>query len=57
MWQDVHVCTVVFVCALDRSQPKAGSGDREKMLVEEITAPGGVRAAPPRDVLNTFITR
>eukprot|EP00731_Ephydatia_muelleri_P028429 Em0020g73a len=32
-------------------------GEQERLLVEEITAPGGVRAAPPRDVLNNFITR
>ena len=36
---------------------EASYTEQERLLVEEITAPGGVRAAPPRESLNTFITR
>ena len=31
--------------------------EQERMLVDDITAPGGVKAAPPRDSLNKFISR
>ena len=31
--------------------------EQERRLVEEITAPGGVRAAPPRERLNAFVNR
>ena len=31
--------------------------EQEQKLVDDITAPGGVRAAPPRESLNKFITR
>ncbi len=31
--------------------------EQERRLVEGITAPGGVRAAPPKDSMNTFINR
>ena len=34
-----------------------GGNEQERRLVAEITAPGGVKAAPPRDMLATFITR
>ena len=36
---------------------EASYTEQERLLVEEITAPGGVRAAPPRESLNTFINR
>ena len=36
---------------------EASYTEQERRLVEEITAPGGVRAAPPRESLNTFINR
>lgn len=36
---------------------EASCTEQERLLVEEITAPGGVRAAPPRDRLNAFIAR
>ncbi|CAI8016846.1 hypothetical protein GBAR_LOCUS10307 [Geodia barretti] len=31
--------------------------EQERRLVDDITAPGGVKAAPPRDTLSTFISR
>ena len=37
--------------------PTNGDYEQEKKLVAEITAPGGVKAAPPRDMLASFITR
>ena len=56
--------TTMFADLLYRIQSKSAGGsgggsggEQERLLVEEITAPGGVRAAPPRDVLNNFITR
>ena len=36
---------------------EASCTEQERLLVEEITAPGGVRAAPPRERLNAFINR
>ena len=36
---------------------EASYTEQERLLVEEITAPGGVRAAPPRESLNTFVNR
>ena len=36
---------------------EASYTEQERLLVEEITAPGGVRAAPPRESLNAFINR
>ena len=31
--------------------------EQERKLVDDITAPGGIKAAPPRDSLNRFIAR
>jgi hypothetical protein len=31
--------------------------EQERRLVDDITAPGGIKAAPPRDSLNKFISR
>ena len=31
--------------------------EQECRLVDDITAPGGIKAAPPRDSLNSFISR
>ena len=39
------------------SSLEQSSTEQERRLVEEITAPGGVKAAPPREVLAAFITR
>ncbi len=33
------------------------STEQERRLVDEITAPGGVKAAPPREMLASFINR
>lgn len=41
----------------DLSGYEQSSIEQEQRLVDEITAPGGVRAAPPRESLNKFITR
>eukprot|EP01090_Pellita_catalonica_P012120 TRINITY_DN256_c0_g2_i1.p1 TRINITY_DN256_c0_g2~~TRINITY_DN256_c0_g2_i1.p1 ORF type:complete len:581 (-),score=84.98 TRINITY_DN256_c0_g2_i1:44-1786(-) len=41
-------------------QPDSGndsSGSTEQQIVDEITAPGGVRLAPPRDLLHKFCGR
>ena len=34
-----------------------GDNEQERKLVDEITAPAGVRAAPPKEDLKTFISR
>lgn len=41
----------------DLSSYEQTSIEQEQRLVDDITAPGGVRAAPPRESLNAFITR
>lgn len=41
----------------DLSSYEQTSIQQEQKLVDDITAPGGVRAAPPRESLNVFITR
>ena len=45
----------------DTSQTDSGpvehAMEQERRLVEEITAPGGIKPAPPRDALNNFIIR
>ncbi len=41
----------------DLSSYEQSSIEQEQRLVDDITAPGGVRAAPPRESLNAFITR
>ena len=41
----------------DAEQLEQTQTEQERRLVDDITAPGGVRAAPPRESLNTFITR
>lgn len=41
----------------DLSVYEESSIEQEQRLVDDITAPGGVRAAPPRDTLNKFISR
>lgn len=33
------------------------SNEQESRLVDEITAPGGVRVAPPKEDLKRFISR
>ena len=32
-------------------------GKQERRLVDEITAPGGVRAVPTREAMNSFLSR
>ena len=39
------------------SRDEEESTEQERLLVEEITAPGGVRAAPPKERLNAFVNR
>ena len=46
--------TGVCVCVC-RSEDR--NTEQERRLVDDITAPGGVKAAPPRDTLSTFISR
>lgn len=41
----------------DSQDLEAVSTEQEKRLVDEITAPGGVRAAPPREMLSSFVSR
>lgn len=48
--------TVGVVGGVARDQ-EASYTEQERLLVEEITAPGGVKAAPPRESLNAFINR
>ena len=37
--------------------PIGQGGSQEEKLVNEITAPGGVKSLPPRDMLNSFLSR
>ena len=39
------------------SGPVEYAMEQERRLVEEITTPGGIKPAPPRDSLNNFISR
>ena len=41
----------------DLSRYRQSGIEQEQKLVDDITAPGGFRAAPPRESLNKFITR
>ena len=41
----------------DLSSYEQNSIEQEQRLVDDITAPGGVRAAPPRESLNKFVAR
>lgn len=41
----------------DLSSYEQTSIEQEQRLVDDITAPGGVRAAPPRESLNKFVAR
>ena len=46
---------VVVVVVVVRDEER--NTEQERRLVDDITAPGGVKAAPPRDSLNRFISR
>ena len=41
----------------DLADVEATSTEQERRLVEEITAPGGIKVAPPRELLTVFVTR
>ena len=51
----VFVVVVVVVVVVVRDEER--NTEQERRLVDDITAPGGVKAAPPRDSLNRFISR
>ncbi len=36
---------------------EAISTEQERRLVDEITTPGGIKAAPPREMLASFVSR
>ena len=41
----------------DLSRYEESSTEQEQRLVDEITAPGGVKIAPPKENLNRFVAR
>ena len=47
----------VEVGGVSSQDDEASYTEQERRLVEEITTPGGVRAAPPRERLNAFVNR
>ena len=52
----INRCTLLFlVSQFCRDEDR--NTEQERRLVDDITAPGGVKAAPPRDSLNKFISR
>ena len=64
MSRKLFIHLIEGLSSFNREQPQETTptispidNEQERKLVDEITAPGGVRAAPSRELLTTFITR
>lgn len=64
MSKKIFIHLIIGISSFNREQPhettptiSAVNNEQERKLVDEITAPGGVRAAPSRELLTTFVTR
>lgn len=56
---DIKGIVMYFIFRELQTAPTSSSGhsEQERKLVDEITAPGGVRTAPTREAMTTFINR
>ncbi len=52
-----HEPTLIEEPQNDDHDLESTSTEQEKRLVDDITAPGGVKAAPPREMLIKFVSR